>query len=220
MLSNEEKLSNEETMELLLALRGQGIMDNALLNLFEATPRRVFLNASQVQSGLSPDRSAPISCGQIQVSPLVIANIIRELDVKPDDKILEIGTGSGFQSVILARLCRKLYTVDRFHTLINEAKLRFQALKINNVIAQVGDGEHGWHENEAFDCIVVNAAIPSLSKALLAQLKNGGTLVAPILQDNGLADVTIYLKSETGLEAKKISSERFLPLIPGIAKSL
>lgn len=213
-------LSREETMALLLAIRGQGIMDNVLLNLFEATPRRIFLNAGQVQAGLSPQSSAPISCGQVQTAPITIASIVKALNVEPSDAVLEIGTGSGYQSAILARLCRKLYTVDRFRTLVDEATLRLQSLKISNIIARVGDGEFGWSGPEVFDHIVINAGIRSLSKVLLDQLKVGGTIIAPILQDNGLSHIVVHVKSETGLDMKNIGSARFLPLIPGIALSL
>ena len=217
---SDEALIIEEKMGLLLALRGQGIMDNALLNRFEAMPRRTFLNASQVQSDLGPDRSAPISCGQMQTAPLIVARIISALGVKSSDKILEIGTGSGFQSAILAGLCKKLYTVDRFHTLMDEAVLRFKGLKINNIITDVGDGENGWVDAEMFDHIIVNAAIPSPSMFLLGQLKFGGKLIAPIIQDNGDTDVTLHTKTKAGLDAKTIAKEPFLPMIPGTAQSL
>lgn len=215
-----DALSSEETMSLLLAIREKGIMDNALLNQFEATPRRMFLNVGQVQAGLSPNSSAPIACGQVQTAPITIATIIRALGVEPDSKVFEIGTGSGYQSAILARLCKRLYTVDRFRTLVDEATNRFQTLKIVNIISRIGDGEYGWGEDESFDRIVVNVAIRSISPELLAQLKVGGIIIAPIMQDNGVADITVHIKTESGLEAKNIGSARFLPLIPGIALSL
>ncbi|MEP6356949.1 MAG: methyltransferase domain-containing protein [Hyphomicrobiales bacterium] len=215
-----DALSSEETMALLLAIREKGIMDNALLNQFEATPRRMFLNAGQVQAGLSPTSSAPIACGQVQTAPITIATIIKALGVEPDAKVFEIGTGSGYQSAILARLCGKLYTVDRFRTLVDEAANRFQTLKIVNIISRIGDGEYGWGDDESFDRIIVNAEISSISPELLAQLKVGGIIIAPILQDNGLADIMVHTKTEAGLEAKNIGSARFIPLISGIALSL
>ena len=215
-----ETLSNEETMALLLAIREQGIMDNALLNLFEATPRRIFLNAGQVQAGLSPNSSAPIACGQVQTAPITIASVVRELGVEPGDKVLEIGTGSGYQSAILARMCKELYTVDRFRTLVDEATSRFKGLKITNIFTSIDDGEHGWGEEKLFDRIVLNAAVSSISENLLAQLKVGGALIAPILQENGTANITIHKKTESGLDNEIIGSARFLPLIPGIALAL
>jgi len=215
-----DDLSGEETMALLLAIRGQGVMDRELLNLFEATPRRMFLNAGRVQAGLSPQSAAPISCGQVQSPPVTIANIVKALDVSRQDKVLEIGTGSGYQSAILARLCRRLHTIDRFRTLIEEASIRFQGLKLSNIVTRVGDGERGWQEQEVFDRIVVNAGVEAISTALLDQLKVGGILIAPILQNKIFADVVVHEKKSRGMEVKKLCRARFLPLIPGTAVRL
>lgn len=210
----------EETMALLLAIRGQGIMDSALLNLFEATPRRIFLNAGQVQSAIGPDSAAPISCGQVQTPPTVIASVLKALDVKSTDKVLEIGTGSGYQAALLSRLCRQLHTIDRFHTLIMEAEQRFQSLKLANVVTRVADGELGWPEPGIFDCIVVNAAVSVLPSILLDQLKLDGVIVAPILQPNGVSHLVAHVKAPRGLEVRQLSSARFLPLISGVAMRL
>lgn len=214
------RISDEETMALLLAIRGQGIMDRKLLNLFEATPRRMFLNAGQVQAGLGPQSAAPISCGQVQTAPTVIAAVLKALGVETGDKVLEIGTGSGYQAAILARLCRRLHTVDRFRTLVNEAELRFQGLKLTNIVTRIGDGEAGWQEREVFDRIVMNAGMRALPQALFEQLKIGGTLIAPILREDGFADLVVHVKKQRATETRILGRARYLPLIPGIAARL
>lgn len=212
--------SREEMMALLLAIREQGVMDSSLLNVFEATPRRMFLNAGQVQGRLGPKSGAPIACGQVQTPPTVIAGVIQALDIKPTDKVLEVGTGSGYQSALIARTCGKLYSIDRFKTLIAEAEQRFRGLKLTNIITRVSDGELGWPEQGSFDCIVINAGVRAVPTVLLDQLKPEGKIVAPILQEKTAADIVLHIKAYDGLKVEHLRSARFLPLIPGIAVNL
>lgn len=214
------QISSEETMALLLAIRGQGIMERSLLNAFEATPRRMFLNAGQVHGGLSPESSAPISCGQVQTAPTTIARVARALAIEPGDSVLEIGTGSGYQSAIIARFCRKLHTVDRFRTLIDECHVRFQGLRLTNILAELGDGEQGVDGNDVFDRIVVNAAVKSVPRRLFEQLKLGGTLVAPLIDGQGAVNLVVHAKKQGGIEQHLLGPARYLPIIPGIAQRL
>lgn len=208
-------------MALLLAARGQGIMNHELLKLLEIIPRRSFLNAGRhIQAKLMPERSMPIACGQIQTAPITVARIIHALDINQQHKILEIGTGSGYQAALLSRLCRKLYTIERFRTLLEEATLRFEKLKFNNIVTRLADGETGWSEQEGFDRIVVNVALGTLPTMLLDQLKPNGILIAPILQTDGASDIVIHIKREGELVVRELTSGRFLPLIPGVAMYL
>ncbi len=212
--------SQEEVMALLLALRAGGITEHALLDLFEKYPRRLFLNAAQVHGKLRPDSFAPIPCGQIQTSPLIIAHILRALDVMNNHKVLEVGTGSGFQTVLLSCLCEKLYTIERYRSLQAEAEIRFKSTRRNNIISEIGDGESGWPQKLTFDRIVLNAGLQDAPTILLEQLKTGGILIAPIMEDKIWANIVVYEKTHSGLQQQQLLRARFLPLISGIALNL
>jgi len=216
--STDGKQHAEEMMALILAIREQGIMDPEMMRLYEKYPRRKFLNPGYVNNALKPDSAAPIPCGQLQTAPSVVSTIIQTLNLEPNHKVLEIGTGSGYQSALLASLCRRLYTIERFRTLVDEFEQRI--VRIGNIVMRFADGMLGWPEQDNFDSIIINVGISSVPSILFEQLKVGGQLIAPIIQTKATCDLTLHVKVEQGFEAKKIVSARYLPLISGTAYRL
>lgn len=210
----------EEMMALILAIREQGIMDSERMRLFESFPRRQFINPGFVTGRLTPDSVAPIPCGQLQTAPSVISTIIQALKPEATHKILEIGTGSGYQSALLASLCRRLYTVERFRTLVDESERRFQSMKLNNIVTRFADGAYGWPEQDNFDSIILNASVSEVPEPFIEQLKDGGLLVAPIIISKTTCDLTLHVKVEKGLRAQTLKKVRYLPLISGTAYRL
>jgi protein-L-isoaspartate(D-aspartate) O-methyltransferase len=164
---------------LILALRTQGVTDPAVLNAIETTPRELF-TPDLFKERAFEDSALPIACGQTISQPFIVGLMTQALQVESRSRVLEIGTGSGYQTSILSKLARLVYTIERYRTLMREAEARFQALGLTNVITKFGDGGKGWPEQAPFDRIMVTAAAPGEPKALLSQLKPNGILVAPI----------------------------------------
>src|SRR5258707_1309205 len=164
---------------LILALRSQGVSDPAVLNAIEKTPREAF-TPDLFKERAFEDSALPIACGQTISQPFIVGLMTQALKVDKRDRVLEIGTGSGYQTTILSKLARLVYTVERYRTLMREAEGRFRTLGLTNVITRFGDGGEGWPEQAPFDRIMVTAAASDEPKALLSQLKPSGILVAPI----------------------------------------
>jgi len=150
-------------IELIMALRNQGIRDQAILEAIERTPREMFLGPS-FQPMAYADQALPIACGQTISQPYVVAFMTDRLKLNDRSKVLEIGTGSGYQTAILSPLCRRLYTIERYRTLAKEAEERFKALGLTNITQMVGDGYKGWPKQAPFDRIIVTAAAKEVPK--------------------------------------------------------
>ena len=142
------------------------------------------------------------------------------IDPQPDDRILEVGTGSGYQASVLSKLCARVYTVDRFRTLVSAAESRFTTLKLTNITTAVGDGMKGWPEHAPFDKIIVTAAGEEVPEALFGQLRGGGVLVAPVGPQDGVQALMRYSRTKDGIAETKLADVRFVPLIPGVAERL
>src|SRR6185295_13067773 len=166
-------------MQLITELRGQGITDGRVLDAIAHTPREIFVEAPFVDSAYS-NMALPIACGQTISQPFVVAYITQHIEPGPDKRVLEIGTGSGYQAAILSALCRRVYTIERHRPLLDRAQARFKALKLENVVTRHGDGFAGWPEQAPFDGIVLSCAVHQVPQTLIDQLKLGGTLVAPV----------------------------------------
>src|SRR4051812_41627151 len=171
--------SNEHLAKLVLALRAQGVSEAKVLNAIEKTPRELF-TPDLFKARAFEDSALPIACGQTISQPFIVGLMTQALKVEKRDRVLEIGTGSGYQTAILSKLARLVYTVERYRTLMKEAESRFKTLGLTNVITRFGDGGEGWPEQAPFDRIMVTAAASDEPRALLAQLKPNGILVAPI----------------------------------------
>ena len=204
---------------LILALRSQGVRDPAVLAAIETTPRDLF-TPDLFQDRAWEDSALPIACGQTISQPFIVGLMTQALKLDRRDRVLEIGTGSGYQTAILSRLSRLVYTVERYRTLMRDAEDRFKTLGLTNVITRFGDGGEGWPEQAPFDRIMVTAAASEEPAALLSQLKPKGILVAPI----GKGPVQTLRRytgdGHGGFRTEDLIEVRFVPLLDGVAKEL
>jgi protein-L-isoaspartate(D-aspartate) O-methyltransferase len=216
-LSQEQSTEAERKMQFLYALRSKGVTDKRVLAAMESIDRGPFVR------GLFADRAyedmpLPIACGQTISQPSVVALMSQALQVSPRDKVLEVGTGSGYQAAILSKLARRVYTVDRHRRLVREARDIFDNLDLNNITALTGDGSFGLPEQAPFDRIIVTAAAEDPPGPLLAQLKMGGIMVVPVGQSDTVQSLIKVHKTEDGLEYSELRPIRFVPLLEGLGK--
>jgi protein-L-isoaspartate(D-aspartate) O-methyltransferase len=204
-------------IELLMALRNQGIRDQAILEAIERTPREKFLDAA-FEAQAYADHALPIACGQTISQPYVVAFMTEKLDLDRSHKVLEIGTGSGYQTAILARLARRVYTIERYRTLAEQAGERFKELGLTNITQMVGDGYKGWPKQAPFDRIIVTAAAREIPPALADQLAIGGIMVLPLEEGPLKQDLYRITRTEEGFEREKLLPVRFVPLVAGVAR--
>src|SRR4051812_48980972 len=204
---------------LILALRSQGVTDGAVLNAIETTPREIF-TPDLFKERAFEDSALPIACGQTISQPFIVGLMTQALKLEPRSRVLEIGTGSGYQTTILSKLARLVYTVERYRTLLREAEARFKTLGLTNVVTKFGDGGQGWPEQAPFDRIMVTAAAPGEPKALLSQLKPTGILVAPIGKGPVQSLRRYTGDGQGGFQIEDLIDVRFVPLLDGVAKEL
>jgi protein-L-isoaspartate(D-aspartate) O-methyltransferase len=216
---NDETTPETRMARLILALRSQGVTDPKVLSAVETTPRPIFTQAL-FRDRAFEDSALPIACGQTISQPFVVGLMTQALKVDKRDRVLEIGTGSGYQTAILSKLARLVYTVERYRTLMREAEARFKALGLTNVVTRFGDGGEGWPEQAPFDRIMVTAAAPEEPKALLSQLKPSGILVAPIGKGPVQNLVRYTGDGQGGFQVETLLEVRFVPLLDGVAKEL
>jgi protein-L-isoaspartate(D-aspartate) O-methyltransferase len=206
-------------MEFLLTLRRRGISDQAVLKAMDEVPREQF-----VESGFSErayaDAALPIACGQTISQPYVVAYMTEQLGVKPQHRVLEVGTGSGYQAAVLSRLAREVVSIERYRTLAETARQRLAALGYNNVEVVTGDGFAGVPARAPYDRIIVTAAAETIPQTLLDQLGEGGVMLAPIGPHEGSQHIVKLTKSATGVARENLIPVRFVPLLPGQAKEL
>ena len=213
-------LKAEERMEFLLQLRKRGIQDTRVLRALETVPRERFVEAGQQDLAFA-DQALPISCGQTISQPYVVAAMTEALEVGPHHRVLEIGTGSGYQAAILARLAWEVVSIERYRTLAEMARSRLAALGLNNVTVTVGDGTKGDPERAPFDRIIVTAATPEIPPPLLDQLAFDGILIAPVGPTGGVQQLKrLHKKGDGAIEERTLMAVRFVPLIPGQAATL
>jgi len=205
--------------KLVLGLRSQGVTDPLVLAAIEQTPRELF-TPQLFKDRAFEDSALPIACGQTISQPFIVGLMTQALTLEPRSRVLEIGTGSGYQTAVLSRLARLVYTIERYRTLLGEAEERFKLLQLPNVITMFGDGGEGWPKQAPFDRILVTAAAPDEPKALLAQLKPSGVLVAPIGK-GGVQRLKRYAGDGQGGFTEEVLCEvRFVPLLDGVAREL
>jgi len=204
-------------MQFLFALRSKGVTDGRVLTAMEKTDRAMFVKGHFADRAYE-DMPLPIACGQTISQPSVVGLMTQALQVNPRDKVLEIGTGSGYQAAILSHLARRVYTVDRHKALISDARATFHALDITNLTAFTADGSHGLPEQAPFDRILVTAAAEDPPGPLLAQLKVGGVMVLPVGQSDSVQSLIRVTRNETGFEYEELRPVRFVPLLEGLGK--
>ena len=218
-MTDEPETDQTRMARLILALRSQGVTDPRVLEAIEKTPREVF-TPDLFKERAFEDSALPIACGQTISQPFIVGLMTQALTLGPRDRVLEIGTGSGYQTAILSRLARLVYTVERYRTLMKEAEERFKTLGLVNVITRFGDGGEGWAEQAPFDRIMVTAAAPEEPKKLLAQLKPNGVLVAPIGKGPVQSLRRYAGDGQGGFKVELLGDVRFVPLLDGVAREL
>ena len=207
----------ETKMQFLYALRSKGVTDARVLRAVESIDRADFMQ------GLFSDRAyedtpLPISCGQTISQPSIVGIMSQALAVEPRDKVLEVGTGSGYQAAILSQLARRVYTVDRYKRLVTEAQRIFDQLGITNITAMTADGSHGLPDQAPFDRILLTAAAEDPPGPLLAQLRVGGIMVLPVGQSDAVQSLIKVTRHESGYDYEELRNVRFVPLIEGLGK--
>ncbi len=204
-------------MQFMFALRSRGVTDSRVLTAMESVDRAAFVRGIFADRAYE-DTPLPIGCGQTISQPSVVGLMTQALDVQPRDKVLEVGTGSGYQAAILSQLARRVYTVDRFRRLVAEARVLFDAMDLVNITAFAADGSFGLPEQAPFDRILVTAAAEDPPGPLLAQLKVGGIMVLPVGQSDSVQSLIRVTRTEAGFDYDELRSVRFVPLVEGIGQ--
>ncbi len=206
-------------IELIMSLRTAGIRDTKVLAAIERVPRHLFVNSAFSQRAYS-DIALPIECGQTISQPYIVAYMSELLKVSDRHKVLEVGTGSGYQTAVLSHLARRVYTIERYRTLGQDAEARFVELHLSNITAMIGDGTEGWPTKMDFDRIIVTAAAAEIPKPLLDQLRPDGIMVIPVGVAGGTQHVVRATRVGDELKFEKFHEVRFVPLVPGKAQQL
>lgn len=209
-----------DKIRLIMTLRQAGITDTNALSAIERTPRELFVPETFGDQAYE-DTALPIGLGQTISQPYVVAVMTQALDVSDRDKVLEVGTGSGYQASVLARMCRRLYTIERHPPFLNIAESRFSDQGLRNITAVTGDGMKGWDVQAPFDKIIVTAgALGKPPQALLDQLKVGGIMIIPVGDRMHNQILKKYTKiDEETYSVIDICPVRFVPLLPDVAKN-
>lgn len=204
-------------IQLLMALRNGGVRDRRVLEAIEKVPRELFVEDSFLDQAYA-DQALPIDCGQTISQPFIVGFMTDRLQVSDRHTVLEIGTGSGYQTAILSALCRRVCTIERYRTLARQAAERFKQLHLNNVTQIVADGTRGWPQLAPFERIIVTAAAKEVPKALLDQLAPGGIMVIPIEERPGKQDLYRITRTPEGHAREHLLPVRFVPLVEGLAR--
>jgi protein-L-isoaspartate(D-aspartate) O-methyltransferase len=210
---------NVGRMQFLLGLRRRGISDPAVLRAMDEVPREHFVENAFVDSAYA-DQALPIACGQTISQPYVVAYMTEQLGVQGGHRVLEVGTGSGYQAAVLSRLAREVVSVERYRTLADIARKRLAALGYDNVDVLVEDGLAGVPDRGPYDRIIVTAAAETVPDALLADLADGGVVVLPLGPHAGPQRLVKLTKGEQGINQEDLIGVRFVPLLPGKAREL
>jgi protein-L-isoaspartate(D-aspartate) O-methyltransferase len=205
----------ERQMRFMFALRSHGVTDARVMAAMERIDRGAFVRGLFAERAYE-DMPLPISCGQTISQPSVVGLMTQALDVQARDKVLEVGTGSGYQAAILSLLCRRVYTVDRHRRLVREAQEVFRTLGLVNITAFAADGSFGLPDQAPFDRILVTAAAEDPPGPLLAQLKIGGIMVLPVGQSDAVQSLIKVTRLQSGYDYEELRPVRFVPLVEGL----
>jgi protein-L-isoaspartate(D-aspartate) O-methyltransferase len=208
-----------EKMMFQLTLRRRGISDQAVLRAMEEIPREMFVDAAD-RADAYRDSALGIACGQTISQPFVVAYMTEQLQLQKHHRVLEIGTGSGYQAAILSRLCRQVLTVERYRTLADSARARLEKLGCDNVEVMFGDGFDVPASAGNFDRIIVTAAMEQIPESLMQRLEPAGILIAPVGPHYGTQTLVRVARTSAGFERKELVDVRFVPALPGIAREL
>ena len=204
-------------MQFLFSLRKAGIVDKQVLDAMERVDRKNFVNGIFSEKAYE-DTPLPIECGQTISQPTVVGLMTQALQVTSRDKVLEVGTGSGYQAAILSLLARRVYTIERHSLLVSSATKVFQKLNMSNITTILSDGGHGLEQQAPFDRIIVTAASDDPPASLLSQLKIGGIMIIPVGQSDNMQKLIKIAKTDGGYEYQDLQAVRFVPLVAGTEK--
>jgi protein-L-isoaspartate(D-aspartate) O-methyltransferase len=208
---------DQEKIQLIMRLRAQGVRDTRVLEVMERVPRELFL-PDELQDEAYVDHALPIDCGQTISQPFIVGFMTARLGVGERMKVLEVGTGSGYQTAILSYLCRRVYSIERHRALSKQAEERLQKLGRRNVTLMVGDGMKGWPAQAPFERIIVTAAAKGkVPQALLDQLAVGGIMIIPVEYGPNHQELQRVVHTEDGFEQESLLPVRFVPLVAGAA---
>jgi protein-L-isoaspartate(D-aspartate) O-methyltransferase len=204
-------------IRLIMELRQTGIADTRILSVIERIPRDLFVLPNFADQAYE-NTALPIEQGQTISQPFVVAFMTGALELGDRHRVLEVGTGSGYQAAILSKLCRRVFTVERYRSLLKVAEQRFRDLDMHNIVSRHGDGAKGWPEQAPFDRIIVTAAAEEVPKALLEQLKDdGGIMVIPVGKESQHQDIVRIRRNGDEYSEEKMLPVRFVPLVEGTA---
>jgi protein-L-isoaspartate(D-aspartate) O-methyltransferase len=214
-----QSTKNDERMQFLLTLRRRGIADQAVLRAMDEVPRERFVSREMAGNAYA-DHAMPIDCGQTISQPYVVAYMTEQLGVLPHHRVLEVGTGSGYQAAVLSRLAREVLSIERYRTLAEQARGRLRDLGYDNVEVIVGDGLAGVPDRAPFDRILVTAAAEDVPQTLVDQLGEGGVMVLPVGSHDGPQYIVKLTRTAADLTRESLIGVRFVPLLPGQAREL
>ena len=206
-------------MEFMLTLRRRGITNAAVLRAMDEVPREYFVMADYSDMAYA-DQALPIACGQTISQPYVVAYMSEKLDLEPTHRVLEVGTGSGYQAAVLSRIVAGVVSIERYRTLAEAARGRLHTLGFNNVDIVAGDGLDGAPDQAPFDRIIVTAAAEEVPQALVNQLAKGGIMILPLGPQGGAQTLVKLIKTDDGVEREDLIGVRFVPLLAGKAREL
>jgi len=208
-------MTSQRTRDRLIErLRDKGIQNIALLDVMRSTPRHIFVDEAMATRAYE-DTALPIGLGQTISQPYIVARMTEALlEAGPLEKVMEIGTGSGYQTAILSRLVKRVYSVERIDALQQQARLRFQELGLRNIRLKHSDGNWGWKDYAPYDGIIVTAAPSQVPKPLFDQLRIGGRLVIPV-GEKGEQQLLVVTRTEEGFDSKHLDLVSFVPLLGG-----
>ena len=209
-----ENLKKSKKFDLLMELKKNGVSDKSVLNVIEIVYRSLFVDENLKQKS-NLNIALPIDCGQTISQPLVVAHMTQSLNLNNKLRVLEVGTGSGYQSLILSKLSRFVYTVERYSSLKKKAEILLKGLGVNNVFFKHADGGLGWNEQAPFDRIIVTANAPEIPKKLVDQLVENGIMIIPIGDDYSPQVLKKVIKRENKILVENLMQVRFVPLVEG-----
>src|SRR5215469_9909633 len=207
----------QKKLRLLMELRRSGIGDARVLGAIEKTPREKFVPPA-FEDQAYENLALPIGQGQTVSQPYVVALMTEKLELGERHNAVEIGTGSGYQTAVLARLCRRVFSVERHRELLRDAERRFAELRLRNIVCRFGDGTKGWPEQVPYDRVLVTAAAAEVPAALVEGLSPGGVLVAPVGEDHRDQQLVRIRRSDEGFATEHLGLVRFVPLVAGLPR--
>ena len=203
---------NRNSEALIEKLKIEGITESNILCAIKKVPREIFVERQFIQQAYE-NIPLPIDCGQTISQPYVVAYMAACLNLKKTDKVLEIGTGTGYQTAILSHLCKEVCTIEIHDNLLNKAKKRIRKLNLKNIIFKLGDGAEGWQNDILFDAIIISAASEVIPAKLLENLKNQGCLIMPKKKPSGNQKLLLVKKNNGTYLEEELLSVKFVPLL-------